>query len=65
MINAYLFIFYMICIFWIIFGIYSMHNLINLGIEGKLDFLNDKEKDERNYIENDREVNQLINNNNK
>ena len=63
MINAYLFIFYMICIFWIIFGIYSMHNLINLGIEGKLDFLNDKEKDERNYIENDREVNQLTKNN--
>ena len=72
LLNIYLYIFYLICIFWILFGIYSMHNLINLGVEGKLNFLKNIDDEERynynnnrniNRIEEDAEGNQLINNN--
>ena len=69
-INIYLYIFYFLCIFWILFGIFSMHELINLGLEGKLNFnLNNRYDRERNNINNIdnksedyREVNHLINN---
>ena len=51
----------------IIFGIISMHRLINLGIEGKLEFLNDGDREQRqsinnkiNISEDDGEVNKLI-----
>ena len=69
LINIYLFIFYSLCIFWVIFGIYSMHYIINLGIEGKMDIiLNDRNDEDRyninnnfnNKIEVDGEDNQLI-----
>ena len=62
--------FYFLCIFWMLFGIFSMHELINLGLEGKLNFnLNNRYDRERNNINNIdnksedyREVNHLINN---
>ena len=67
LLNIYLYIFYAFCIFWIIFGIISMHRLINLGIEGKLEFLNDGDREQRqsinnkiNISEDDGEVNKLI-----
>ena len=67
LLNIYMFIFYALCIFWIIFGIFSMHRLIKLGIEGKLEFLNDGDREPRQYINNkinnsedDGEVNKLI-----
>ena len=69
LINIYLFIFYFLCFFWIIFGIYSMHYIINLGIEGKMDIiLNDGNNENKNMnnnnisnkIEVDGEDNQLI-----
>ena len=74
LLNIYLYIFYLVCIFWILFGIYSMHNLINLGVEGKLNIfknIDDEENYNNNYnnnrntnrIEEDGEINQLINNN--
>ena len=52
LLNVYLYIFYALCIFWIIFGIYSMQNLIKLGFDGKLEFLNDRENDQRQYTNN-------------
>ena len=69
-INIYLYIFYFLCIFFFFFGIFSMHELINLGLEGKLNFnLNNRYDRERNNINNIdnksedyREVNHLINN---
>lgn len=69
LINIYLFIFYFLCFFWIIFGVYSMHYIINLGIEGKMDIiLNDGNNENKNMnnnnisnkIEVDGEDNQLI-----
>ena len=36
MINLYLIIFYLLGIFWIFYGLYSMHYLIKLGVDGKL-----------------------------
>ena len=66
LLNIYLYVFYALCVFWIIFGIYSMHRLINLGIEGKLEFLDDRNDEQRinnynnvNSSEDDGEVNQL------
>ena len=72
LINIYLFVFNFIGIFWIIFGIHSMHSLVNLGVEGKLNTsFNERDDSNRNstnsninnMIEIDSEGNQLISNN--
>ena len=61
MINIYLYVFYFFCLFWIIFGIYSMHQIINLGMGGKLKNLIDEKgnldrNNIKNYISNKLEV---------
>ena len=71
MINLYLFVFYILGIFWLIFGLYSIFNIIKLGIDGKLiSILNGRDNVNRNInndinnknnrIDDEGEIHQLI-----
>ena len=53
MLNIYNFLFYFFCVFWILFGIYSMNYLIKLGKSGEINFsLNDLNNEEASNAQN-------------